>query len=370
MIDQGDTQVDEGTLREIHLAPYYPALEAGVKTVMISYSSWNGTKLHGHKYLISDVLKGEMDFEGFVVSDWGGIDQVDSEYYNAVVTAINAGIDMNMVPSNADLYTFALESAVENGDIPMERIDDAVRRILKVKFELGLFEHPMPEAPDFEVVGSDGHRDLAQEAVSQSLVLLQNENDALPIAKDARVFVAGIDARNLGVQLGGWTIEWQGGRGNITDGITILEGLEALGGENIQFNRFGIFRNFGPPADVGIVIIGEPPYAEGVGDAADLSLDQTDINLIKRVRGQVDKVVVVLVSGRPLIITDQLDLADAWVAAWLPGTEGQGVAANLYGEHPFTGVLPVTWPASMDQLPLGSSDEDPLFPYGYGLTTD
>jgi beta-glucosidase len=202
------------------------------------------------------------------------------------------------------------------------------------------------------------------------LVLLQNENNVLPISHDARVFVAGLYANDLGVQCGGWTIEWQGGRGNITEGTTIVEGLEAIGGDNISFNRYGRFENFDPPADVGIVVIGEGPYTEGVGDDPDLSLSEADIGLITRVGEQVDKLVVVIISGRPLIITDYLDLADAWVAAWLPGSEGQGVAANLYGLHPFTGTLPVTWPASMDQVPLGASDEDPLFPLGYGLTTE
>jgi beta-glucosidase len=369
-IDQGDTQVDEETLRAIHLAPYFPALDAGTRIVMISFSNWNGKKMHAHEYLINEVLKGEMGFDGFVVSDWGGIDQVDPDFYTAVVTAINAGIDMNMVPYNAYLYTYALTSAVENGDIPIERIDDAVRRILTVKFELGLFENPLPDSPQFDLVGSDKHRALAQEAVSQSLVLLQNNNNTLPISKNAKVFVAGVDANDLGVQLGGWTIEWQGGKGNITEGTTILEGIEAIGGDNVIFNRHGKFYNFNPPAEIGIVVIGENPYAEGVGDATDLNLAEADVALISRVAEQVDKLVVVLVSGRPLIISDHLDLADAWVAAWLPGSEGQGVAANLYGEHPFTGTLPVTWPANMDQLPLGATEGEPMFPFGFGLTTD
>ncbi|MEJ2487278.1 MAG: glycoside hydrolase family 3 C-terminal domain-containing protein, partial [Anaerolineales bacterium] len=237
-------------------------------------------------------------------------------------------------------------------------------------FEMGLFENPIPDAPQFDLIGSAEHRAIAQEAVSQSLVLLKNDNNALPIPKDAKLFVAGLDARSLGYQLGGWSIEWQGGRLVQTEGTTILDGIKAIGGENVIFNRHGKFGVFGSHADIGIVIIGEPPYAEGAGDDGDLSLAKHEINRIMRVREQVDKLVVIIVSGRPLIITEHLDLADAWVAAWLPGTEGQGVAANLYGEHPFTGKLPVTWPASIEQLPLGSTDEEPLFPFGYGLTTD
>jgi beta-glucosidase len=337
---------------------------------MVSYSSWNGEKMHGHDYLISTVLKGEMGFDGFVVSDWQGIDQVAENYYDAVVQSTNAGVDMNMVPYNANLFLYSLQSAVQNGDISEGRINDAVRRILTVKFEMGLFEDPYLEDLNMSVVGSDDHRAVAQEAVSQSLVLLQNENDALPIDKDAVVFVAGLDANDVGVQCGGWTIEWQGHSGYVTTGTTILAGLEEIGGEKVFYNRFGKFEQFNQQGDVGIVVIGESPYAEGVGDSDDLGLTETDIGLIERVRPQVDQLVVVLISGRPLIITKQLDLADAWVAAWLPGTEGQGVARNLYGEHPFTGKLPVSWPRSMDQLPFNQTGAEPLFPFGYGLQTD
>jgi len=368
-LDQGDTIVNEETLREIHLAPYYTALDAGAKIVMASYSSWNGKKLHGHDYLINTVLKGEMGFDGFVVSDWEAINKVVDNYYDAVVASVNAGIDMNMVPYNASLFILALQGAVDNGDISIERIDDAVRRILIVKFEMGLFEDPYLDSVDPGIVGSDAHRSVAQEAVSQSLVLLQNENETLPIAEDATVFVAGLDADDIGVQCGGWTIEWQGRSGNITSGTTILDGLKEIGGENIFYNRFGKFWQFNREGDVGIVVIGESPYAEMQGDTDDLGLSDTDIALIERVRAQVDKLIVVLVSGRPLIITEQLDLADAWVAAWLPGTEGRGVANNLYGEHPFVGKLPVSWPASMEQLPFYETGADPLFPFGYGLTT-
>ncbi|MBX3058042.1 MAG: glycoside hydrolase family 3 C-terminal domain-containing protein, partial [Anaerolineae bacterium] len=237
------------------------------------------------------------------------------------------------------------------------------------KFNLGLFENPYADTTHSGLIGSDEHRALAREAVSQSLVLLQNENETLPLAKDARIFVAGPFADDIGVQSGGWTIEWQGKPGSITAGTTILEAIEATAVGEVQFNRFGRFENFDPPADVGIVVLGELPYAEGRGDAADLSLSASDVELIRRVGEQAERVVVILLSGRPLIITDALPLADAWVAAWLPGTEGQGIADNLFGDHPFTGKLPYTWPASMDQLPLGAGGE-PLFPFGFGLVIE
>lgn len=369
-IDQGDTQVDEETLRRIHIFPYEAALDAGAQSVMVSFSSWNGTKMHGHDYLLNDVLKGEMGFSGFIVSDWKGIDQITRDYYTAVVTAVNAGIDMSMEPYDAQKFIGTVTRAVESGDISEERIDDAVRRILTAKFNLGLFENPFPDPAQLDLIASDEHLALAQEAVSQSLVLLQNENDTVPIAKDAKIFVAGPAADNVGSQSGGWTIEWQGKEGNITPGITILEGIEATAVGEVAYDKFAKFDEFAPPADVGIVVLAEKPYAEGHGDADDLSLSESEIELINRMNEQAEKVVVVLISGRPLIITEQLPLADAWIAAWLPGSEGQGIADNLFGDHLFTGKLPVTWPASMDQLPLGSTDDPPLFPYGFGLTTD
>lgn len=368
-LDQGDMQVDEATLRELYLPPYQAAIDAGAQSIMVSFSSWNGTKMHAQQYLLTDVLKGELGFAGFLVSDWQGIDQISPNYYEAVVMAVNAGVDMNMVPYDYVGFLNTMLTAVESGDITEARIDDAVRRILTAKFDLGLFDQPYPDTTNSGLIGSAEHRALAQEAVSQSLVLLQNENETLPLPPDARIFVAGDFADNLGVQVGGWTIEWQGQAGNITTGATILDAIEATATGEVQYHKFGRFDDFDPPADVGIVVLGELPYAEGRGDAADLSLSDSDVELVRRMREQADKVVVILLSGRPLIITDALPLADAWVAAWLPGTEGQGVADNLFGHHPFTGKLPYTWPASMDQLPLGAGGE-PLFPYGYGLTTE
>ena len=383
-IDQGDAQIDEATLRALHLPPYLAAIEAGARSIMVSYSSWNGVKMHGHDYLINDVLKGELGFTGFVVSDWKAIDQIDRNYYNAVVIAINAGIDMNMVPSAYGMFIDALTMAVENGDVPLERIDDAVRRILTVKFELGLFERPFTVDSRLDLIGSDAHRELARQAVRESLVLLQHDGATLPISPETPViFVAGEAANDIGIQSGGWSIQWQGRTGNITPGTTILDAINnsVSAGTQVNFNRFGNFERInaadGSPlmADVGIVVVGERPYAEGVGDRADLSLAEADIAAIERTRERSGKLIVIVISGRPLIITDILPLADAVIAAWLPGTEGQGVADVLFGDYEFSGTLPYTWPRRMAQLPFdfanlpASGCDAPLYSFGYGLKT-
>ncbi|MCB9452528.1 MAG: glycoside hydrolase family 3 C-terminal domain-containing protein [Anaerolineaceae bacterium] len=380
MLDQGVTEVDEATLRSIHLPPYIAAVENGARSVMISFSSWGGMKMHAQHYLITDVLKGELGFEGFVVSDWGGIDQINpNDYYTSVVTAINAGIDMNMVPYDYKNFITTLKTAVENGDVSMERIDDAVRRILRVKFELGLFENPFGDESLLPAVGSDTHRAVAREAVSKSLVLLRNENDALPITgSPGLILVGGQGANNLGMQLGGWAISWQGGLGETTIGTTILDALQStLPESEIMYDRYGRFRGLaeGTLADVGIAVVGETPYAEGIGDSDTLELSGADINLITQMSAKVDKLIVVLISGRPIVIDPSLfELTDAWVAAWLPGTEGQGVVDGLLGYQPINGKLPYTWPRSMAQLPfdfnhLGEGKNGPLFPFGYGLET-
>jgi beta-glucosidase len=373
MLDQGVTEVDEATLRAVHLPPYAAAIEAGARSIMISFSSWDGLKMHAHKYLLTDVLKGEMGFDGFLVSDWQGIDQIPGDYYSDVVTAINAGIDMVMVPYDYRAFIQNLTGAVERGDVSQARINDAVRRILSVKFELGLFERPYSDESLRTLVATEEHLDLALEAVRKSLVLLKNENDALPLAQDTPlIFVAGQGANDIGMQCGGWTIEWQGELGAITPGVTILEGIETTVSEStiVRYEPAADFDGDGAVADIGIVVVGETPYAEGVGDRADLSLSAADTALIEAMRAQSEKLVVILLSGRPMIITEQLQMADAWVAAWLPGTEGDGVAQVLFGETPFTGKLAYTWPRSVDQLPLRAleeSGEEPLFPFGYGL---
>lgn len=376
-LDQGATEVDEATLRAVHLAPYFSAVENGARSIMVSFSSWDGIQMHAHEYLIQDVLRGELGFTGFIVSDWGGMDYVAPEYYDAVVQSINAGVDMNMVPYDYQRFISTMLTAVENGDISMERIDEAVANILRVKFEMGLFERPYADETLQALVGSDEHRAVARDAVSQSLVLLKNENEALPLDAGASqtVYIAGAGADSLGMMSGGWSIEWQGFDDNrLTQGTTILSALQEGFGENttVVYEPLGRFDD--ARADVGIVVIGERPYAEYMGDDADLAVDTRDVRLVASMREKVDKLIVVLLSGRPLIIDGPLADADAFVAAWLPGTEGAGVADVLFGDRDFVGRLSFTWPRSVDQLPFDFASlptegcEAPLFPFGYGLT--
>ncbi|MCX7683087.1 MAG: glycoside hydrolase family 3 C-terminal domain-containing protein [Anaerolineae bacterium] len=368
-LDQGVTDVDEATLRAVHLPPYIAAIEAGALSIMVSYSSWGGLKMHAQKYLLTDVLKGELGFQGFLVSDWQAIDQIPGDYYSDVVTSINAGLDMIMVPYDYKKFIRTLTAAVEAGDVPVERIDDAVRRILTVKFRLGLFEHPYANRSLISAIRSTEHLELAREAVRKSLVLLKNEGETLPLSKEtALIYVAGVGADNIGMQCGGWTIEWQGKSGPITPGTTILDAIKATvsAETTVRYHRAGNFGE-GGKADVGIVVVGELPYAEGVGDREDLSLSPQDAELVTRMREQSEKLVVILLSGRPMVVTEQLEQADAFVVAWWPGTEGQGIADVLFGAYPFTGKLPHAWPRAMEDVPLPRTGAAPLFPYGYGL---
>ncbi|MCA9871981.1 MAG: glycoside hydrolase family 3 C-terminal domain-containing protein [Anaerolineae bacterium] len=385
LLDQGDARIDEATLRAVHLPPYQAAVDAGVGSVMASFSSWNGVKMHANRDLLTGVLRDELGFEGLVVSDWQGIDQIPGDYYSDVVTAINAGIDMVMVPYDYKLFIDTLTSAVEKGDVSQARVDEAVRRILRVKAAMGLFDAiPLQPGAPIETVGSQEHRELAREAVRKSLVLLQNNDETLPLSKDAPlIYVAGEAADDIGIQIGGWSTEWQGTAGDITAGTTILGGVEEIAGLNAQidYNSAGRFDRFtddaGVPviADVAVAVVAERPYAEGVGDSADLALPPEDLAMVQRARAGAEKLVLVVLAGRPVEITDLLPLADAVVVAWLPGTEGQGVADVLFGDFPFTGKLPYTWPRSADQLPfdLASLPVDgpdaPLFPAGFGLET-
>jgi beta-glucosidase len=376
LIDQGVTEVNEQELRKTHLPPYAEAIERGAMSVMISFSSWNDTRMHAHQYLVTDVLKGELGLEGFVISDWAAIDQISGDYYESVVAAFNAGIDMNMVPYDYGRFIWTLWRAVDKGDVPLERIDDAVRRILQVKFELGLFETPYSDRGLLSEVGSEAHRAVAREAVAKSAVLLKNEGGLLPIGDDVDVIlVGGQAADDIGIQSGGWTIEWQGKEGAITPGTTILEGIQAAAPEaEVLFDRFGrldrIDRESTAEPDLCIGVVGERPYAEYEGDSSDLALAGRDLPVLENLTDQCDRVLVVLISGRPLIITDLMEDWDALVAAWLPGTEGHGVADVLFGVEPFEGKLPYTWPRSIDQVPLSAvagSGTEPLFPFGYGL---
>ena len=366
-IDQGITELDEETLRAVHLPPYAEAIAAGARNIMVSYSSWGGLKMHAQRYLLTDVLKGEMGFTGFLVTDWMAIDQIEEDFAAALTASINAGIDMVMVPFDYKRFINTMLALVADGRIPLARLDDAVRRILTVKLEMNLFAEPFMGEELLPLVGCAEHRQLAREAVQQSAVLLKNEGGVLPLdLSTADILVAGTAADDLGVQCGGWTIEWMGGRGAITKGTTILAGLRALAGAHLRYEPTA---EGSDTAEIGLVVLGEEPYAEGQGDKGDLRLSAEDMALLARVRGRCQKVVVVLLSGRPLLIIEQLPLMDALVAAWLPGTEGQGVADVLAGVVPFTGRLTHAWPRNEAHIPRGHGPvaEDVLWPVGAGL---
>ena len=373
LLDQGDMVLEEAAVRALFLPPYRAAVQNGAMSIMPSYSSWQGTKMHASEYWLTDVLKGELAFPGFVVSDWGAINQIDFNYYVSVVTAINAGVDMNMTPFDYKVFINTMKKAVEQGDISMARIDDAVTRILTAKFALGLFDQPFGRPELAETVGSAEHRALARQAVRESAVLLKNTDQTLPIAKEiSRLYVAGRGADDIGLQSGGWTISWQGTSGDIQPGTTILEGIRSAVSPDtdLVYDAAGEFDGM---AEVGIAVVAEFPYAEGAGDRANLALSRSDQGVIENVAAHSQRTVVIILSGRPLIITDQYEAANAWVAAWLPGTEGQGIADVLFGDHPFTGKLPLTWPRNMEQIPFDFGNlatqgcQAPLFPAGYGL---
>jgi beta-glucosidase len=373
-VDQGDTRLSEAELRAVHLPPFRAAVQRGVGAVMISYSGWNGQELHGLRYLITDVLKGELGFTGFAVSDWAGIDQLDGQrgFTQAeVATAVNAGIDMVMVPTDWRLFLSYLKAAVQAGQIPLSRIDDANRRILTRKFELGLFEHPYADRSYAATIGSAAHRALAREAVRRSQVLLKNGGGVLPLSKvGGKIFVAGKSADDLGNTSGGWTVSWQGASGNTVPGTTILQGIRTAVGSatTVTYQRDGAGVDGSYRA--AIAVVGETPYAEGAGDRpGSMALDATDLATLNRLRASGVPVVVVLVSGRPLDIAAQIGGWTALLAAWLPGSEGAGVADVLFGDHAPTGKLPVTWMRSASQQPINDGDgQAALFPYGYGLT--
>ncbi|MCK9171116.1 MAG: glycoside hydrolase family 3 C-terminal domain-containing protein [Treponema sp.] len=370
LIDQGDTQCGEAFLRKTYLPPYKAAVDSGVRIVMASFSSWNGTKMHADSYLLTDVLKKELGFTGFIVSDWGGIDQISSDYYDAVVKAVNAGIDMNMVPYDADKFIRTVKKAVASGDIPQSRIDDAVSRILRVKFESGIFEHPYRDESYIQTVRSAGHLQLARRAADESIVVLKNKNSVLPLKEAAGVYLCGRGADDIGCQCGGWTMTWQGSEGNITEGTTIKKAL----GEKYKILTYDADGKFGKHSDnaVCVIVVSEHPYAEGMGDSSDLMLPQQDRTVYERVSKQFKTIVLVVLSGRPVILGSMAENSAAVVAAWLPGSEGgYGVADIISGAFSPQGKLPVDWPLSAAQLPcsnFSSGKERPLYPQGFGLT--
>jgi beta-glucosidase len=383
--DQGDATIGEDELRDIHGAGYAPALAAGAQTVMASFSSWQGQKIHGNRSLLTGVLKERMGFDGFIVGDWNAHGQIPGCTNESCPAAINAGLDMFMAPDSwRGLYDNTLKQ-VRSGEIPMARLDDAVARILRVKMRLGLFEAGAPSARalggKFDRIGSPEHRALARQAVRESLVLLKNENGVLPIDPRRRIGVAGGGADNVAQQAGGWTLTWQGtgvtpadfpNAQSIWDGLR--EQVEAAGGQA----ELAVDGRFTQKPDVAVVVFGEEPYAEFQGDLRTLAYRagrEDDLNLLKSLRAQGIPTIAVFLSGRPLWVNREINASDAFVAAWLPGSEGGGVADVLLRgrdgkvQHDFTGTLPYSWPKTAVQtVNIGDAEYAPLFPYGYGLS--
>ena len=373
MIDQGDLQIDEEELRRVHLPPFKKAIEEGVATFMAAYNSWNDLRCHASKYLLTDLLKDELGFKGFVVSDWAAIENIPGDYKSDIIISINAGIDMVMVPGavrdgkeSFQNFLKLFKESVEEGSITMERVDDAVKRILLIKKQAGLFERPFSDQSLLSHIGSKSHRDIAREAVKKSMVVLKNDNNILPLPKSGKtIVVAGKGANDIGMQSGGWTISWQGGMGQTTDGTTILDAIKSTvdPGTVVEYSVDGK----GYTGDLAVVVIGEKPYAEMMGDRKDLTLDKEDRDVIARFTENNVPVVVVLLSGRPMIVTEEIDKWDGFIAAWLPGTEGTGVADVLFGDYNPTGKLSFSWPKRMDQFPIDPND-DHLYKFGFGLT--
>jgi len=346
-IDQGNTICDEATLRKVHLPPYIAAIKAGVGSIMVSYSSWNGVKMHGNKHLLTDVLKTELGFRGFLVSDWAAIDQISPDYKHDIEQSINAGLDMIMIPNGPDKpnnyveFITDLKALVGEGKVPAARIDDAVRRILRIKFQMGLFDSTATDPELTLEIGSQAHRAIARECVRKSLVLLKNERHLLPLSpKINRVVVVGVGADDLGMQCGGWTVDWQGRRGEVTHGGTTLLAAIRQAVSPATVVTFSPEASNVTNADVIIAVVGEPPYAEMKGDRSDLNLSAEDMALIACAKASGTPVVTVVFSGRPLVWNQALADSDAFVAAWLPGTEGQGMTDVLFGDYKFTGKMP------------------------------
>lgn len=382
--DQGDTAISEEDLRDIHSAGYPPSIQAGVQTVMASFNSFHGSKMHGNRQMLTDVLVGQMGFDGFVVGDWNGHGQVKGCSNAACAAAINAGLDMFMAPDSWDeLYAATLEQ-VRSGEISTERLDEAVARVLRIKFRAGVFEAGRPSsrrhAGEYGLLGNPEHRAIARDAVRKSLVLLKNEDNLLPLTPNLNVLLAGDGAHDIGKQAGGWTLNWQG-TGNLNkhfpNGMSVYDGLAAAisaGGGTVTLSEDG---EFAETPDVAVVVFGEDPYAEFQGDRRSVEFASEDgLALLRKFQAANIPTVSVFLSGRPLWVNPELNASDAFVAAWLPGTEGGGIADVLVGNadgsprFDFSGRLSFSWPRSALDAAVNVGDEnyDPLFAYGFGLS--
>jgi beta-glucosidase len=371
ILDRGTDNMTSAQIETQFLPPYTDAVKNGARIIMVTFSgTQEGGKVTGDKHWLTDVLKTQLGFTGFLVSDWGAIDLIDTTDYTASVKqAINAGIDMAMVPDDWAKFQSTLKGLVQSGDVTQVRIDDAVSRILKVKFEMGLFEHPMPPSGQTADVGSAANRAVAAQAVAESAVLLKTSPKVLPIAKTGeKVLIAGQGADDIGLAMGGWSITWQGSAGATTTGTTLVQALQAKLGSSLTYSADAGF-DAGTKGDLGIVVVSEPPYAENLGDSPTLELPSTDVDLIAKMKPLVKKLVVVIYSGRPMLLNGIINKADAVVAAWLPGTEVEGLADVLLGDKAFVGTTTYTWPKTADDAARQGKTacQGAVFPYGYGL---
>ena len=372
-IDQGVVAADEAALRAEYLPPFAAAIDAGALSIMVGLHTWGDDRVIRQKYLLTDELKGELGFTGFLVSDWYGVYEGKTSTFIATIQALNAGVDMVMLPFDYRIFVRNVTWANRLGLISDARINDAVRRILRAKFALGLFDAPSAAATD--IVSDTEARALAREAVAKSAVLLKNTNNLLPLRPSTpHILVAGGSADNIGKQMGAWSIEWQGIDGNWPEGSTsILAGIQAAvsPATKVEYQPDGVFAT-GTKAAIGIAVVGEKPYAEGWGDTALPILDEADRTAIKNLQAVADRVIVIVVAGRPLLLAEEVTTIDGLVMAWLPGSEGAGVADVLFGKRPFTGVLPLPWPLRSEQLPItatgATADGTPvLYPRYFGL---
>jgi len=370
-VEGGNSSLSLDEVKIRLLPPYQAAVEEGVGAVMASFNKMDSISMHAHKALITYLLKGELKFDGIVVSDWKGYSRFGEN------DIINAGIDMVMaVDGDLEGFQNGLKEAVSSGVVPLTRIKDAVRRILRQKFRLGLFDKPFPDKNLINKIGLKKHREVARQAVRESLVLVKNEDNILPLKRDAKIVVVGEFGDNSGLQSGGWTVNWQGTNENYRGATTILEGFKKISSVEVAYDKDGIGND---DADIAVIVVGETPYAEFFGDiggeinAYQLTLTEIHQNYIDTYIKLGKKIVVVLVCGRPLVVTPQIDQSDAFVVAWLPGSEGHGIAEVLFGEYDFKGKLPHSWPKSIDDYngKFGPNFWDdsikPLFPLGFGL---
>ena len=379
-IDQGDTRANEENMRVIHGEPYFASLNSCVRVVMASFNSWNGSKVHGNKLLLTEVLKEKMNFTGFVVGDWNGHQQVPGCNTGSCPESFNAGVDMFMVPENWKALYKNTVKQVKDGEISKERLDDAVKRILTVKQQLGMFEGRVPNQTKYSEVGLQKNREIARRAVRESLVLIKNNNAVLPIKDQQKILVIGDSADSLKIQTGGWTLDWQGANNTNSDfpgSVTFLQALKEY--ENLEITHKNSLSNLDLNKNYDLVIVayGEEPYAEGIGDRKNLFYrDSKTLNTLKRLKRNGNKVVSIFFTGRPLWTNEFINLSDAFVVAWLPGTESRGMTdvlvANEDGSvnYDFQGKLPFSWPSDPNQSTIAFYDpaSDAEFDYGYGLT--